>query len=509
MAESQLRCLDEAHEEERVGEGHPRFYYSEERRRALQALVAQGEKAYRERLRKEQQRDFLSSRERQALRGGWRAYDDPAEGGRALLGPAGKPLSLAYWPERSDTEIPPLDLGWTDRTFYRGVSRLALFTHPRKEDGAPHVKQVVRDLIQQAQKIIALVMDEFTDRDIFRDIVDAAYRRRIPVYIILDEEHSKFFLEMCKGMELSDFHIRNIRVRCVTGVGFYMPSGKIKGNLSSRFLMVDGDKVVTGSYSFTWTSSHIDRNIILLLTGQNVEVFDIEFRELYAISEEVDLYKELNIPCPFRHGIGKTGFSSSTVARKVINPKYGLVVGLPPGEMMRWASRQQQESEGNLDGREEESESNKRLNRFLHDLLTVEQVLPDIEPPLEDLSRVSRSPQKLLSRFHLDMKSKSKSRESIRDLRKDEVANGETSTKQGKRFGSGFFRRAKRPSTMNADTSSVASETGEGFVIVTTPKESQANFRPASVRSSGETSGEMNQSSTSGEKAKQSACVIS
>lgn len=51
-------------------------------------------------------------------------------------------------------------------------------------------------------------MDQFTDRDIFRDIVDAAYKRRIPVYIILDEEGSKFFLEMCKNLELSDFHIR-------------------------------------------------------------------------------------------------------------------------------------------------------------------------------------------------------------------------------------------------------------------------------------------------------------
>lgn len=44
------------------------------------------------------------------------------------------------------------------------------------------------------------------------------------------------------------FSCQNIRVRCVTGVGFYMPSGKIKGNLSSRFLMIDGDKVITGSY---------------------------------------------------------------------------------------------------------------------------------------------------------------------------------------------------------------------------------------------------------------------
>lgn len=230
---------------------------------------------------------------------------------------------------------------------------------------------------------------------------------------------------------------------------------------------------------------------MLFLTGQNVEIFDTEFRELYAISEEVDLYKELNIPCPFRTGVGKLGFSSSTVARKVINPKYGLVVGVPPGEMMRWASRQRQESQGKFDGRDEENESEKRLQSFLDDLITVEQVLPEIEPPLEDLSRVNRSPQKLFSRFHLDMKNKSKSRESIRDLKKDDTANGEASAKQGKRFGSGFFRKSKRPSPLSADSISVASETctGEDFVIVKAPKEAQASISHVSVRSNGDTSG--------------------
>ncbi|XP_053107981.1 protein FAM83F [Hemicordylus capensis] len=508
MAGSQQLCLEDGHVNEKVSDSQPRFYYSEEQRRAVEVLVAQGEKGYKERLKKEQLRDFLSSRERQALRGGWRAYEAHLEGGKPLLGPSGKPLSLAYWPERSDTEIPPLDLGWTNHTFYRGVSRLALFTHPRKEDHAPHVKEVVREMIQQARKIIAVVMDQFTDRDIFRDIVEAANRRRIPVYIILDEEGSTFFLEMCKGMELNDFQIRNIRVRCVTGVGFYMPSGKIKGNLASRFLMVDGEKVITGSYSFTWTSSHIDRNILLVLTGQNVEVFDIEFRELYAISEEVNLYKELNIPCPFRQGIGKQGFSSSTVARKAISPKYGLVVGVPPGEMMRWASRQRHESQGELERREEESESNKRLHKFLDDLVTEEQVLPDIEPPFEDLNRANRSPRKLFPRFNLDLKYKSKSRESIRDLRKDDAANGEAGSKQGKRFGSGFFKRAKRSPPGNSDANSVTSEI-EDFVIVKSPKEGQANSHPVSIRSSGGASSKMSQSSPTGEKAKQSACVVS
>ena len=49
--------------------------------------------------------------------------------------------------------MPPLDLGWTDAGFYRGVSRVTLFTHPPKDEKAPHLKQLVRQMIQQAQKV--------------------------------------------------------------------------------------------------------------------------------------------------------------------------------------------------------------------------------------------------------------------------------------------------------------------------------------------------------------------
>lgn len=153
MAESQVVLLDDAHVNEKVTEAQARFYYSEEQRRALEVLVTRGEGAYKENLRKEQLRDFLSSRELQALRGGWRGYDDPRDSGKVLRGPGGEALSLAYWPDCSDTEVPPLDLGWTDKTFYRGISRVALFTHPRKEENTPHLKEVVRDMIQQAQKV--------------------------------------------------------------------------------------------------------------------------------------------------------------------------------------------------------------------------------------------------------------------------------------------------------------------------------------------------------------------
>ncbi|XP_035407714.1 LOW QUALITY PROTEIN: protein FAM83F [Cygnus atratus] len=507
MAESQVVLLDDSHVNEKVTEAQARFYYSEEQRRALEVLVTRGEAAYRENLRKEQLCDFLSSRELQALRGSWRGYDDPRDSGKVLRGPGGEALSLAYWPECSDTEVPPLDLGWTDKTFYRGISRVALFTHPRKEENAPHVKEVVREMIQQAQKIIAVAMDVFTDRDIFRDIVDAAYKRWIPVYVILDEDGVKLFLEMCRCLDLSDLQIRNIRIRSVTGVGFYMPAGKIRGTLASRFLMVDGEKVATGSYSFTWSSSHIDRNILLVLTGQHVEMFDVEFRELYAISEEVNLYKELGIANPHLLGTGKPGFHSSTVARKIINPKYGLVAGAARGDMMLWASRHKQDNQGNME-KEETSESKKRLNQFLNDLVTLDQELPEIEPPLENLNKLNRSPQKLFSRLHMDLKNKSKSRESIRDVKKEDA---QANSKQGKRFSSGLFsRRAKRSPGSSIEANSFASEGHSGEDLGNMKLEyEQLSISHASVQSADGISGNPGPNSTMSDKNKQSTCVLS
>lgn len=44
-------------------------------------------------------------------------------------------------------------------------------------------------------KVIAVVMDTFTDIDIFADLLDAA-RRHVPVYILLDEQESYHFVSM-------------------------------------------------------------------------------------------------------------------------------------------------------------------------------------------------------------------------------------------------------------------------------------------------------------------------
>ncbi|XP_049627570.1 protein FAM83F [Suncus etruscus] len=462
MAESQLACLDDAHVNERPSEAQAAFRYCERRRAALQALLGDGagagERGYRERLRQERLRDFLSGPERLALRAAWRPYEDAdadadRRAARARPAPA---ESLAYWPDRSDTEVPPLDLGWTRAGCYRGLSRVALLTHPPKDDGAPHLKQVAREMIQQAQQVIAVVMDLFTDGDIFQDIVDAAYKRRVPVYIILDEAGVPCFLEMCQSLELTDFRIRNIRVRSVTGVGFYMPMGRVKGTLSSRFLMVDGEQVATGSYRFTWSSSYLDRNLLLVLSGQHVEPFDVEFRELYAISEEVDLYGHLGLAGVGRHGLGY----SATVARKLINPKYALVASNrpPPGELMRWARQQRAAAE--TPGPEEDTgtgEGTRRLQAFLDDLVTLEQILPPVEPLPSPVP--ARKDSKVVSRLHVNLKSKSRGSALAPNSKGEAAANGEAGVTPGnKRFSKIFGHKAKRPAAHNGTAGSMSTE---------------------------------------------------
>lgn len=491
MALSQLECLDDSHVNERLTDAKAEFYYSEEQRAALEALGARGPPAYQELVKSNKSANFLSSHELRQLHAAWAAYDEaeaPPGDGAVSKGPGLD--SLAYWPDKSDTEIPPLDLGWPQSGAYRGLNRYLVYTHPPKEN-APFIKTVIRQMIQQAQKVVAVVMDLFTDRDVFRDVLDAACRRGVPVYIILDQEGVKLLVEMCQSLELDRYKLRNLRVRYVSGVGFYMPSGRIRGTLSHKFIMVDGDKVAFGSFRLTWTSLRLDRNLLTYITGPNVEMFDIEFRELYAISEEVNLYKELNLPdyrpSP-RPGVGARGHAGGlnyapTVARKMINPKYALVVGtgLAPGEMIRWGGPPRPPAaHGSQNMEDGGSESQKRLEKFLEDLVTVKQDnsdIPPVEEPLSQNLRKNGASTKLVP----DLRPK---REPGKDGREIPVPNGVAETKQTRNSKklSSFFRGRKRSNPLPQD------QLLEGFVVVNKPdsdKLSQSVLGINNVRSVG------------------------
>ncbi|XP_072298976.1 protein FAM83F [Eucyclogobius newberryi] len=357
MAESQLTVMDDEHVNEKIPESRPEFYYSEEQRAALEQLLRNGDGAFKMRLKEDNIKDFLSAREVKTLLKVFHEYDTDSDGEAAAherskgSSSADSGVHSTYWPEMSDTEVPALDLGWSGSTgLYKGVTRVHVYTHPPKEPG-PHIKQVVRKLIQDAHKVLAIAMDLLTDLQILQDLLDASSRRSVAVYIVLDAGGVPHFLDMCSRLQINAVHLRNLRVRLVRGSGLALSHGKLPGSLCSKYMLVDGEKVMFGSYSFTWSSSRMDRNTITVMSGQIVDVFDHDFRELYAISEQVDLYHEFNITKPpvtthvkkskvestkqtsvstsrFQVSVSDTKQAGLKVpAHKYHNPKYSLVFG--------------------------------------------------------------------------------------------------------------------------------------------------------------------------------------
>ncbi|KAM9857134.1 protein FAM83F [Aulostomus maculatus] len=359
MAESQLVCMEDGRIGTKVPETRPEFYYSEEQRVAIEELLKNGDGAFKTRLKEDNMKDFLSAREVKLLMNTFKAYDVSGDSNnassRSELGATGTAadsgVHSTYWPQMSDTEVPSLDIGWPSGVFFRGVTRVSVHTHPPKDNG-PHIKEVVRRLIQEATKVIAIVMDLLTDIQILQDLMDAAWRRSVPVYILLDNQGVPHFLDMCSRLSIGAQHLRNIRARALKGIGFSLSFGRLPGSLCNKYMLVDGDKVVFGSYSFSWCTSRLDRNMITVMTGPVVEFYDHDFRELYAISEELDLFKEFHVKPPakvtttlrskvgpkrpplpattsrFQVSLGDSRKANIQVpAHKYYNPKYSLVFG--------------------------------------------------------------------------------------------------------------------------------------------------------------------------------------
>nr|XP_046229476.1 protein FAM83F-like [Scatophagus argus] len=363
MAESQLMCMEDGHIGAKIPESKPEFYYSEEQRAAIEELLKNGDGAFKTRLQDDNMKDFLSAREVKLFVNTFRKYDsmgddsNKASPSKSAQGGAGTDVDSGvhstYWPQMSDTEVPPLDIGWSGGGLFKGVTRVAVHTHPPKENG-PHIKEVVRRLIQEATKLIAIVMDVVTDTQILQDLMDAASRRSVPVYILLDNQGVPHFLDMCSRLQIGAQHLRNMRTRSLQGIGFGLSFGKLPGALCYKYMLVDGDKVMFGSYSFSWGTSRMDRNMITVMTGQVVDFFDRDFRELYAVSENLDLYKEFHVspPAPnmtlrsraeskrpplpattsrFQVTLGESRKANIQVpAHKYHNPKYLLAFGDMP-----------------------------------------------------------------------------------------------------------------------------------------------------------------------------------
>ncbi|XP_044523050.1 protein FAM83E [Gracilinanus agilis] len=297
MAASQLAALEEAGEggpdEAPVPGIDPTLLYSEGQRLALEALLSEGAGAFASCLLRERIPPFLAAEEVQSLL--TQAEDSAARDGETgevgeaedqetgAQGP--ERASLTYFPSRSDEPPPDLSLGWPESPVWKGITRAQLYTQP-PGDGEPSIKELLRKTIQEAEKLIAVVMDVFSDPDLLLDLREAASRRKVPVYILLGHRHLPAFLAQAQQLGVNPRATEYLEVRVLRGCDFQSRRRKrVSGDVREKFVLVDGDCVITGSYSFTWSDSRLHRNLVILLTGEIVDSFDREFRTLYAASQ--------------------------------------------------------------------------------------------------------------------------------------------------------------------------------------------------------------------------------
>ncbi|XP_034442591.1 protein FAM83C [Hippoglossus hippoglossus] len=267
--------------------------HNEAARLATDALLELGEKEYRRVLAEERELNFLSPQEIRYISQHAAKTCGPDTNGsnERDFGDADVVSQLTsgtYFPMMSDEEPPMLELGWPDSPARFGPSETQIYF---QRDKSHNMKDLVRSLINKAKKVIAVVMDVFTDVDLLCDLMEASNKRRVPVYILLDEKKLGYFTDMCSALDIQNSHLTNMRVRSVCGDTYCTKSGKkFSGQVLEKFMIIDCEEVIAGSYSFTWLSAQVHSNMVMHFSGRIADSFDREFRCLYADSQIVDCF---------------------------------------------------------------------------------------------------------------------------------------------------------------------------------------------------------------------------
>ncbi|KAG8515528.1 Protein FAM83A [Galemys pyrenaicus] len=266
------------------------FSDNESARLATDALLDGGPEAYWQVLGREGEVDFLSSVEAQYIQA--QAKEPPcapeagAEAGPRELDSCSL-QSGTYFPVASEGSEPAVLHTWAsaEKPYLRDKSSATVYFQTDKHN---NIRDLIRRCITRTSQVLAILMDVFTDVEIFCDILEAANKRGVFVCVLLDQGGVALFQEMCDKVQISDSHLKNISVRSVEAEVYCAKSGrKFAGQIQEKFIISDWRYVLSGSYSFTWLCGHVHRNILSKFTGQAVELFDQEFRHLCASSKPV------------------------------------------------------------------------------------------------------------------------------------------------------------------------------------------------------------------------------
>ncbi|KAM9409419.1 protein FAM83C [Pholidichthys leucotaenia] len=281
MTHSQEQSVDENFVYLPVHESSPEFFYCEKEREAVEKLLNAGPEAFYSSIGTEPSGCFLSSEEVSQINNWSENYHfnqlEVQEESGAGFSSEIEDFSTTYFPSYSDTPTPNLELGWPEKIPLVLQVSATVHTSPPVE-GEPHVREIIRWHLQNASQVIAIVTDKLTDAAIVGDLHRAA-SRGVPVYIILNRRSIQ------ENFSLNRLRHPNMRVRVLGGKSFCSKSGRmVIGEMKDKFILVDLETVIHGSYSLTWTDAHLHRQLITVLTGPVIDSFDREFRILFAAS---------------------------------------------------------------------------------------------------------------------------------------------------------------------------------------------------------------------------------
>nr|XP_033791156.1 protein FAM83A isoform X2 [Geotrypetes seraphini] len=218
---------------------------NESGRLAIDALLDGGEEAYRRVLREEGEVDFLSAAESRYVLESCHAPPCSAD----AAAEDDENGSLCSWnPPRSESVEPLLLPGCnaTDKHYLKDKTSTTFHFQDEKSNS---IRESIRRCIHRTSQVLIIVMDEFTDIVIFCDILEAAHKRNVFVYLLLEHSKLKLFTEMCDMLQLEDIHLENIFVRSIMGEVYCAKSGKkFSGLNQEKFLISDWRFVLAGSY---------------------------------------------------------------------------------------------------------------------------------------------------------------------------------------------------------------------------------------------------------------------
>ncbi|XP_015259855.1 PREDICTED: protein FAM83C-like [Cyprinodon variegatus] len=275
--------------------------HNEAARLATDALLEHGEKEYRRVLAEERELNFLSpleiryiSKHAASKTPDTDSCTDRDDGDTDAVSEL---TSGTYFPMMSDYEPPLLELGWPETPARFGPSDTQIYF---QRDKSQNIKDLIRSMINKAKKVIAVVMDIFTDVDLMCDLMEASNKRRVPVYILLDEKNLSYFTDMCVALDIQNSHLMNMRIRSVCGDTYCTRGGKkFTGQVLEKFMIIDCEEVIAGSYSFTWLSAQVHSNMVMHFSGVITDSFDKEFRCLYADSQIIDRFNPEEDDMPY------------------------------------------------------------------------------------------------------------------------------------------------------------------------------------------------------------------